>query len=100
MSDDGFTVDPESLSGHAGSVDGYSGHLRTVAAAARPIGLDAYGVVGRAFAGSAVDAATRGCGALGELAIAAAAYRGDLQACLSDYLLVDREVADAFRAIP
>jgi hypothetical protein len=96
---DGFTVDPESLSGHAGCVDGYAGHLRTVAAATRPIGIDAYGVVGRAFAGSAVDAATRGRGALAELAIAAAAYRGDLQACLSDYLLVDREVAEAFRAI-
>jgi hypothetical protein len=97
---DGFTVDPENLSRHAGSVDGYAGHLRKVAAAARPIGLDAYGVVGRAFAGSAVDAATRGSGALGELAIAAAAYRADLQACLSDYLLVDREVADALRAVP
>jgi hypothetical protein len=97
---DGFTVDPESLSGHAGRVDGYAGHLRTVAASARPIAIDAYGIVGRAFAGSAVDAATRGCGALGELATAAAAYRGDLQACLSAYLLVDREVADAFRAIP
>ena len=97
---DGFTVDPESLSGHSESVDGYAGHLRTVAAAARPIGIGAYGLVGQAFAGSAVDAATRGCDALGELANAAAAYRGDLQACLSDYLLVDREVADAFRAIP
>jgi hypothetical protein len=96
---DGFTVDPESLSGHAGTVDGYAGHLRTVAAAARPIGLDAYGVVGRTFAGSAVDAAARGSGALAELAAAAAAYRGDLQACLSAYLLVDREVADAFRAM-
>jgi hypothetical protein len=94
---DGFTVDPEPLSGHAEQVDGYAGHLESVAKAAQPIGIDAYGIVGRTFSGSAIDAATRGAAVVGELSTTAARYSGHLSACLADYLLVDRQVADAFR---
>lgn len=64
----GFQVDPDTLDSLADGIDMLADRVRRAADAGSRIGLDDYGIVGRIFAGSVVEAAhtcARGVDTLG-----------------------------------
>jgi hypothetical protein len=82
---DGFRVDGAALHAHAAQVDELVARMRTVAAAARPLDLRAYGLVGQVFALAASDAAQAGSAVVGGLAEQAAAMAEGVRATSAAY---------------
>ena len=85
---DGFAVDPDAVVAHAAAVDEYAGKVAQTADAGSRLGLDAFGVVGRFFAWSMMDAARRCSQDLADLGKAGTASASAL-----------RVTADAYRAV-
>jgi hypothetical protein len=82
---DGFRVDAAALHAHAAQVDELAARMRTVAAAARPLDLRAYGLVGQVFALAASDAAQAGSAVVGGLAEQAAVMAEGVRATSAAY---------------
>ncbi|MEN3263270.1 type VII secretion target [Pseudonocardia sp.] len=88
---DGFQVDGAALHAHAAQVDELAARMRTVAAAARPLDLTAYGLVGQVFALAASDAAQAGSAVVGGLAEQAAAMAHGVRATCAAYRDVEHQ---------
>jgi hypothetical protein len=93
---DGFQVDGAALHAHAGQVDGLAARMRTVAAAARPLDLAAYGLVGQVFARAASAAAQAGSAVVGDLAEQAAAIADGVRATCAAYRDVEHQNVAGF----
>ena len=93
---DGFRVDDGALSRHAADVDALTARLRTAAGAGTPLGLDAYGVIGRVFAAAAVDAAATASTSVAELAAGGQSLGDGVRATIRDYQEAERRVAAPF----
>lgn len=86
----GFTVDPGLLVEHGDAVAGFAGRLRTAAdAAGYTVGQDAYGQVGRLFAGAVVEASQRAAAAVARIAESTEEHARDLHACAAAYRRAD-----------
>lgn len=64
--------------------------LDRVAHAGRPLDVDAYGLIGQVFAGSAAQAAAAGAEAVGRLAVAADGFAQDLRVTRDAYRDAER----------
>jgi hypothetical protein len=95
----GFTVDTALLHEHATQVEALAGRMRLAAEAARPVAVDAYGQVGRLFAGAVIDGSQRAAAAVGRMADAADDHARHLYASAAGYLLADAELAELFDSI-
>ncbi len=85
----GFGFNAEALSSHAVAVDELTERLQRVAAAATPLGLSAYGVIGQVFAMCAVAAADSGAAAIEDVARQAAALGESMRAARRMYVDVE-----------
>lgn len=94
---DGFRVDDAALAAHGRAVDALAERVRAAAAAGRPLDLDAYGLVGRVFAGSATEAAAAGSAAVGRLAERVTAAAHGVTATREAYRRVEAGAAERFR---
>ncbi|MHA6781182.1 hypothetical protein ACVGOW_09335 [Pseudonocardia saturnea] len=74
--------------------------LRRVAQAGRPLDLDAYGLIGQVFAGSAAQAAAAGAEAVGRLAVAADGFARDLRLTHDGYREAERANLDLLGGVP
>ncbi len=92
----GFHVEPGRLDGHAGQLDAHAARMRQVVDAAQPLGLDAYGIVGQAFAATAARAAGTCSAAVADLSELAQDFGARLRGCSVDYRAVDELVAASF----
>lgn len=68
--------------------------LDRVAQAGRPLDINAYGVIGQVFAGSAAQAAAAGAEAVGRLAAAGSAFARDLHITQDSYRDAERANVD------
>jgi Excreted virulence factor EspC, type VII ESX diderm len=93
---DGFEVDDVALHTHAAQVDALAARMRAVAAAARPLDLDAYGQIGQVFAGAASEAARAGSLAVGSLAEQARAIADGVRATSEAYRAAERRTTTCF----
>lgn len=80
-----FEVDGAALDAHAAQVDELAARMRMAAAAARPLDITAYGMVGQVFARSAGEAARAGSEIVGSLAEQAGAMADGLRAAGAAY---------------
>lgn len=95
----GFQVDPDALDRRGEEVRRLSGRVGRAADAGSLIGPDDYGLVGRVFAGSVVDAA-QGCArGIGTLARAGADTATALAASAAAYRSAEASAAAGFRRI-
>jgi hypothetical protein len=90
---DGFEVDAVVLHAHAGQVDALAARMRTAAAAARPLDLDAYGLIGQVFAGAASEAARAGSVVVAGLAEQAEAIADGVRASGAAYRGIEDSTA-------
>jgi hypothetical protein len=93
---DGFQVDGAALYAHAAQVDALAARMRRVAAAARPLDLTAYGLVGQVFALAASDAARAGSAVVGGLAEQATAMAEGVRATCAEYRDVEHQNSAGF----
>lgn len=94
----GFAVDGAALEGHAREVDALADRLGVAAdAGRRPIGADAYGVVGQVFAGAVASATGSASGGVARLAGTAAGVGDGIRAAARDYFLAETRCTAAFR---
>ncbi|MCX6465485.1 MAG: hypothetical protein NTW05_18100 [Pseudonocardiales bacterium] len=93
----GFRFD--GIDAHIAEVDAQAARLTDVVAAAQPLDLDAYGIVGRLFAGAAAEAAGIAAGSVRRLGGSAAAVGEGLRRTRDGYLAAERAAAEAFTGI-
>jgi hypothetical protein len=93
---DGFRLDGGMLDDHVARVDALSARMQAVAGAGQPLGLDAYGLLGRVFALAAADAAQAGSEVVGGLAAQSAALGASVRAARDEYLRAEDATARAF----
>lgn len=96
---DGFRVDLDELVAHAGAVDGHAARVQEAAGAAQPLGLDAYGIVGRPFAETATRTAEVCSLAVASLAALVADFGDRLRSGVSAYRDADDRAAASFGGI-
>ncbi|MGQ0576906.1 MAG: type VII secretion target [Pseudonocardia sp.] len=89
----GFAVDPDLLNAHAGQVEGFAQLVGAAADAAQPLGLDAYGRIGRLFASTATQTAQTCSAAVASLSRLAHDLDDRLRASAAEYRAVDDQVA-------
>jgi hypothetical protein len=92
----GFRVDGSTLDEHALLVDGFAETMHRAAEAGRPLGLDAYGLIGQVFTITAAGAAEQASAAVGDLARRYDALRDGVRASRDAYLLVEGANAGQF----
>ncbi|MGE3286055.1 MAG: ESX-1 secretion-associated protein [Pseudonocardia sp.] len=92
----GFEITPDALTAHAARVAELAAVLRGTSDAARPLGPDAYGLVGRVFAGDAIDAAARADAAVARIANALDAVPDALRRTAEDYRRMEQAAAAGF----
>jgi hypothetical protein len=93
----GFRFD--GIEAHIAEVDAHAARLTEVVAAAQPLGIDAYGIVGRAFAGAATEAADLAAASVRRLGGSASAVADGLRHNRDEYLAAERAAAEAFTGI-
>jgi hypothetical protein len=74
--------------------------LDRVAHAGRPLDVNAYGVIGQVFAGSAAEAAAAGSEAVGRLAAAGGGFGRDLRLTQDRYRDTERANVDLLGGVP
>lgn len=74
--------------------------LDRAAQAGRPLDVNAYGVIGQVFAGSAARAAAAGAEAVGRLAVAADGFARDLRATRDGYRAAEQTNVDLLGGVP
>lgn len=89
----GFRFD--GIDPHIAEVAALSYRMTEVVAAAQPLDPGAYGIVGRAFAGAAQEAAGEAAAAVRRLAGTAAATADELRRTRDAYLVAERAAAAA-----
>jgi len=94
----GFTVDPDILDEHAARLDGLFTALQEGSRQGRPVGLDTYGLLGRAFAAEAIMASRRVDGCVASLSAAAARLPEAVRATAKAYRRVDEAIAAGLQA--
>jgi hypothetical protein len=92
----GFRIDPDLLAAHARGVDALAERIRRSTAAARPLDLGAYGVLGQVFALAALGAADSGSVAVRQLAERTAGHAARLRASRESYLGQERQGSAGF----
>ncbi len=95
----GFSVDLAGLDVHAQEVDKLAERMRLAAAAGRPLGLAAYGVVGQIFALAAMDATDIGSASVGRVATTAQQIGDGVRATRDAYRDVEDSAAATFRGL-
>jgi hypothetical protein len=93
---DGFRFDDVPVARHAQDVDALTARLRTAADAGRPLGLEAYGLIGQVFAAAAVDATATASRSVAQLADGAQALGDGVRATVRDYQEAEQRVAAPF----
>ena len=93
---DRIRLDDAVLSRHAQDLDALAARLRTAAAAGTPLGLEAYGVIGRVFAAAAVDATATTSRSVAGLAEGAQAIGDGVRATVRAYQEAERRIAAPF----
>lgn len=95
----GFRVDPDRLRTHATQVDGHAARVTEIATAAQPLGLQAYGLVGQAFAGTARQTAQACSAGVASLAALVQDFGDRLRRVAEEYRATDEAAAASFRGI-
>lgn len=96
---DGYAVDCQALTVHAGEVEQVADQLEKAAAVAQPVSSAAFGLVGRAFADSLITAGTAASAAITGLARAARADRAGLHSTVEAYRCQEVEQGRAFDGV-
>jgi hypothetical protein len=89
----GFRVDAGALAAHATDLDVLAARVRAAATASQPLDVGAYGVIGKAFAHTAAEAATTGAAAVTALAQQAEALASSVRATARAYDATERGVS-------
>jgi hypothetical protein len=93
---DGFTVDPAVLDDHAFRLRDFVDALREASTKGEALNIDAYGVVGRNYAGTVVEASKEIDKVIDDLCTAGGAIPHVVGAVADDYQATDETVADSF----
>lgn len=96
---DGFTVDPDELARHAREVDGFAAQVAGAAGGARPLGREAYGLVGQPFATAAARTAETCSAGVASLALLVQGFGDRLRSVADSYRAADEAVAATFAGI-
>ena len=89
----------EGIDPHVAEVEAQAQRMREVVAAARPLDLAAYGVVGRAFAGAAQEGGEVAAASVRRLGAASTAVADGLRATRDAYLAAERAAGAAVEGI-
>jgi hypothetical protein len=95
----GFAVDLTTLDAHAAGVAALAERLQRASELGAPLSLDAYGLVGRAFAAVAVDAVRTGSQAVVRLGVSADDIVDGLRADAAAYRAAERTACAVIRAV-
>lgn len=93
---EGLAVDLEALDEHAQAVEVHAERMRQVAEAARPLDLQAYGLIGQAFATTVMGTVAEGSAAIGELSRSIEDVAAGVRACHDSYQDAEQRHTSAF----